>query len=172
MGSFVILLLTLVLQAPPGESNPEQARQQVERLMNAGLPFAEKMLAEHGEFEPFGAVMLQKGLIQAVGTEEVPESVPTEQILAGLIEGLELGAEQGEYRAVATFAMVELRDPGRDRIVSAVHVALEHQDGLCIDVYYPTVLEGDSIVLGQSFAGRRHGVIFTRCNETPTSEPG
>jgi hypothetical protein len=143
--------------------DPDRAKQQAERVMNAGLPFAEKMLAEHSEFAPFGAVMLPHGLIQTLGASDDRETVPTEEIFEKLQDGLREGAQQQRYIAIATFAMVELRNPRGGEMLTAVHVALEHHDGYCVDVFYPTVLRGDTLVLGDSFGRKREGTLFESC---------
>jgi len=148
---------------PESNVDPARVKRQAERVMNAGLPFAEKMLAEHSEFAPFGAVMLPQGLIQTVGANDRREQAPTEEIYEQLQAGLREGVVQQAHIAVATFAMVELRDPGSGEMLTAVHVALEHRDGYCVDVFYPTVLRGEILVLGESFAGKRDGTYFDSC---------
>jgi hypothetical protein len=176
-----VLALLLLLVAPaspddrtsPQDGPPEpRGRRQVERVMNAGLPFAEKLLAEKGEFAPFGAVMLPTGLIQNVGTEPPDAEASTETLYAELLDALRAGSESEDYRVVATFAMVELRDPADGRIVSAVHVGLEHRDGYCVDIYYPTLLRGEQVILGESIAVRREGLIFDSCNDERTPDDG
>jgi hypothetical protein len=131
--------------------------------MNAGLPFAEKMLAEHGEFIPFGAVMLPEGLIQTVGTDTGGGDAPVEQLYEKLSVGLRQGAEDGLYQVIATFVLVQLRNPEDGKPISAVRVALEHRSGYCVDVYYPTVKRGEILVLGDPVAGRRSGEFFESC---------
>jgi hypothetical protein len=168
-GIFIVLIASFAFAsddpASPPESNvdPERMQRQAQRVMNAGLPFAEKMLAEHSEFAPFGAVMLPQGLIQTVGANDRREEVPTEEIYEQLQDGLREGAAEQSYIAIATFVMVELRDPRSGEMLTAVHVALEHQDGYCVDVFYPTLLRGEILVLGDSFAGKRDGAFFDSC---------
>ena len=88
---------------------------------------------------------------------------PTEEIYEQLQDVLREGAADRTYIAIATFAMVELRDPRSGEMLTAVHVALEHRDGYCVDVFYPTVLRGEILVLGESFAGKRDGAYFDSC---------
>ena len=124
-------LLSLALQGsadPPTspvdpDESPVRAKSQAERVMNAGLPFAERMLAQHGEFPPFGAAMLPDGLIQTLGLDEGTDEQPIEEFYAQLADGLREGAQSGAYKAVATFAMVELRNPADGEVVTVVHVA-------------------------------------------------
>lgn len=168
--------LLLVAQAPSvadGGDDAPRARRQVERLMNAGLPFAEKMLAERGEFFPFGAVLLSEGKIRTVGAGDAGDDASSAEVYERLIDGIREGAGAREYRAAAVFALVELRDPADGALISAVHVALEHESGYCVDVYYPTVVESGTLVLGEAFAGRRSGTFFESCDRAaPSSSAG
>ena len=163
-------MLGAVAQQVPIDSSPvgddeaaDRAKRQVERAMNAGLPFAEKMLADHGEFAPFGAVMLPEGLIQTVGTDTRDGDAPVEELYQRLSSGLRRGAESGAYQAIATFVLVQMRKPDDGEIISVVRVALEHRSGYCVDVYYPTVKRGEILTLGDPVAGKRTGEFFEAC---------
>ncbi len=46
------------------------AKQESEKLMNAVLPLAEKMLRQYGEFYPYGGYMRQDGTIVDVGADD------------------------------------------------------------------------------------------------------
>ena len=148
----------------PGESDAssDAAQKEVERVLNAGLPFAERILDAKGEFAPFGAVMLEKGLIQTL-TPDSADNATSESMLQSLVIGLRRGANSGDYRAVGIFAMVEMRDPKGEGTFSAVHVGLESRDGYCVDVYYPVVLRGEGLVLDDPVAGKRSGTFFGSC---------
>jgi len=146
----------------PVEEPSAEVRRQARRLMNAGLPFAEKMLAEHGQFFPFGTVMLPDGLIRVVGAVENLEQ-PPETLYEQMLERMREGASDGSFRAAATFTNVAMRHPEDDRSIAAVHVALEHRDGYCVDIFFPIERRGDTVELGASFAGRRAGTFFDAC---------
>ena len=148
------------------EEPPAVARRQAQRLMNAGLPFAEKMLAEHGRFFPFGTVMLPDGLIRAVGATEDLEQAPDE-LYRNMLQALRAGAGDGSFAAAATFANVEMQHPD-GRTITAVHVALEHRAGYCVDIYFPVERTGETVGLGESFAALRAGTLFDAC-KTPAS---
>ena len=49
------------------EAAISDAKVDAETLLNSALPFAEKMLSEHGEFYPFGEAMKPDGQIVSVG---------------------------------------------------------------------------------------------------------
>ena len=112
---------------------------------------------------PFGAVMLPDGLIRAVGAAEDLEQ-PPEALYERMVEGLRAGAADGSYRAAAMFTNVAMEHPDDGRSIAAVHVALEHRDGYCIDVFFPIDRRGDVVELGDSFAAPRTGTLFPSCN--------
>ena len=171
MSLSVLWILSLALQVSPGldppatrEESSASPKREVERVMNTGLPFAERTIAEQREFVPFGAVMRSDGLIQVVGTERTRQKEPIERTYKRLLEALQEGADSGAYKVVATFVLVELPDPQTSEPVNAVHVALENRDGYCVDVYYPIVQRDEELALGEAFAGKRSGVFFSSCN--------
>ena len=92
MGSrLAALIVAVVLTAIPVpaqdvDRSPRKRspKREVEALMSEGLPFAEKMLGEHGEFFPFGAVMLPSGLVRMVGAFDEREQPAPEEVLAFL----------------------------------------------------------------------------------------
>ncbi len=160
---FVALSVQSDYPSSPVEPEPDETsnqQRQVERLMNAGLPFAEKMLSEHGEFMPFGAVMLPEGKIQTVGADDGGVASSAEELYEALVRGLKQGAVDGSYRATATFVNVRMRNPADGETIEALHVALEHESGYCVDVFYPLIRDGETAGLGESFAGRRVGTFF------------
>ena len=53
------------------------AKADCEVLLNAVLPFAEKMLGEHGEFSPYGGAMRPNGeIISVSGYDGVAKGLP------------------------------------------------------------------------------------------------
>src|SRR5438034_1717468 len=68
----VCVILTL------GATPVPTAKSQCEELLNVVLPFAEKMLAAHGEFYPFGASMTLDGQIVQVAAYDGREHPPSQ----------------------------------------------------------------------------------------------
>ena len=60
-----LLLLIAVSLSVRGQAVPE-AKAECEALLNEAMPFAEKMLREHGEFYPYGYEMNATGDIKLV----------------------------------------------------------------------------------------------------------
>lgn len=108
----------------------------VEELMNAGIPFAEQMLREHGEFFPFAVARRDDGTITAVATAEAEEQPEAAEVLEQVTLALRQGAEAGDYVATAVFVDVTAA-LGEDEETDAVRAGLEHQEGYCVTVLFP-----------------------------------
>ena len=46
-----------------------------------------------------------------------------------------------------------------------LHVALEHREGYCVDIFFPIERSGETLGLGESFAGLRQGTLFEACKK-------
>ncbi|MHB1413270.1 MAG: hypothetical protein ACYCXE_07980, partial [Thermoleophilia bacterium] len=46
---------------PAADRNEERAEHELEQLLNAVIPLAQRMLARHGQFYPFAAAVKQDG---------------------------------------------------------------------------------------------------------------
>jgi hypothetical protein len=150
--------------APGAPAARDRAKQCVEQLMSEGLPFAEKLLREDGEFLPFGALRVREGPIRIVGAPSDDELPDAGNVLERLLSDMRQGAQRREYEAIAVFANVEIPRPGDGKVVSAVFVGLEHQDGYCADVFFPYTRSEGRVELGTSFAGFREGSVFGSCD--------
>ena len=138
---------------------------QVELLMNEGVPFAERMLSEHGEFYPFGVVMTAEATIVHVGAKDGREHPPSQAVLDLLLNHMKASAADGRYRAIAAFFDVRVQRPGARVKTDAIQVGLEHQEGYCADVFFPYSIEKGSVRFGEIFAQRRTGTVFEGCKD-------
>jgi hypothetical protein len=59
--TILLLTLTMLYSEAFGAQTVATPKAECETLMNAALPFAEKMLKEHGEFFPYGAALKATG---------------------------------------------------------------------------------------------------------------
>lgn len=109
----------------------------VEKLLDAFLPFAEKMLAQHGEFLPFGGAMKPSGEIESVAAHDGREQPPSQDVIDLLAEGLQRGAAAGEYIATAIVYDVRVRPPGQADVTDAIAAELEHQGGYAVITVFP-----------------------------------
>jgi hypothetical protein len=130
-------------------------RDELDALLNAVLPFAERMLRQHGDFYPFGATIGRDGKIALIQPslgedEEIPE--PPE-IVHVLYQGLRDKALRGEIRGGAVCANVSMRHDGKDEETDAVRVSLDHAKHEPVDVFQPYVIEPSGDVLFGEIVG-------------------
>lgn len=132
----------------------------VEELLNAGIPFAEQMLREHGEFFPFAVARREDGSVTAVAVSEEEENPAATEVLEKVRHALRHGAEAGEYIATAVFVDV-LASLSEDEKTDAVRADLEHQEGYCVAVLFPYERAGDgTVTFGELVVTEHHPVVF------------
>ena len=113
------------------------SRADFDTLINLVLPFAQRMLATHGEFHPFGAVLASEGearLVSGVTEEDHPDSA---DVARRLLEALRERVGKREVRATAVSTDVRIRHPDTGVESDAIEVALEHLDDEAPNVYLP-----------------------------------
>lgn len=138
-------------------------KEEVEELMNAGLPLAERMLREHGEFYPYAVIRKSDGEIVHVGAQDKSTARPASSTLIDILEeAIRRQAEAGELAATALFFDVLVKPPGGESKGDAIQIALEHRSGYGADVYFPYVLatRNGEIAFGSQFAQGRSRTIF------------
>ena len=113
-----------------------------EKLMTAMLPFAEKMLRQHGEFFPFGGALDKRGEVVTVGGTDGREQPPSADVIRLLKEGFVQGAKSGKYRATALIYDVRVMLPSNGQKSDAIAVALNHRDHYSVVVMFPYQLTG------------------------------
>ena len=146
---------------PPAKEAQLTPKQDCERVMNAALPFAERMLQEHGEFFPYAAAMEPAGTIVDVAASMDSEHPPSEAVLAKLVAALHAGATRGQYSAIAIVHDVRLTPPAPG-FVDAIHVGLEHRSGYAVDLLVPyRRTESGRLETGEIIGTARVPQVFT-----------
>ena len=112
------------------ESASQEAQDDLDGLLDAALPFAQDMLAEHGEFFPYAMSLSTDGEEAIVagdpGTGERPAST---DVLSVLVSGLR--AQRERLRALVILSDVRL--DGAD----AIRAELEHREGQAMAIFLP-----------------------------------
>ncbi len=136
--------------------------EEVELLLNEGIPFALEMLDKYGEFYPFAlALDAQDAPIQVAidPGEQHPEST---QVLALLQEAMQKGAASGDYKATALVVDVTLQGGKEGESTDAIQVGLEHNSGYCVNVFLPYGKdEKGEFTFGELLASPREGTVFS-----------
>jgi len=111
------------------ETTTQQTQDDFDQLINAVLPWAQALLAKHGEFYPFGAVTTADGAVHATAAELGDEHPVSADVLDNLYAGAR--SEADAIRAVAFIADV------RTETGDAIRVELEAAEGVAIQVVLP-----------------------------------
>jgi hypothetical protein len=108
----------------------QNAQDDLDGLLDAVLPFAEKLIGTYGEFYPFGAAVSHAGESAMTAADPgLGENPPSAEVLTALYE--EARASAGGLRAVAFVA--DVWASGSD----AVRVELEHREGVAVLILVP-----------------------------------
>ena len=130
-------------------------------LKDALMPVAKRMLAEHGEFFPYGALMKLDGEIVNCSPYDGDEHPPSKKLIDILTQDFQLSAAKGEIRAAGICCDVRVATPEHPEKIDAVQFALEHQNGEAVDVFLPYDLDSSGEVrYGALFAARRDKQFF------------
>ncbi|KHL58667.1 MULTISPECIES: hypothetical protein [Xanthomonas] len=120
-------------------------KKDAERLMAELLGFAKKMLAQHGEFHPFGAYLSDSGEIVQVGVEGGSAREKAARIEASFRDL----AARGGVRVFGVATNIDLA-AGEGRVADAIQIFLEHRDGYCADVFFRYELDEGLTILETS----------------------
>ena len=135
-------------------------KQEIQLLLNYLLPFAERMLSEHGEFYPDAATMDAGGEVEAVSAagDERPD---VGELLATIHTELRERAAAGAIRASGIAADVTLTDPDSGEVTDAVQLELDHAETEAVDVYVPYTSGDDGVKFGELVAASGQAPIFS-----------
>jgi hypothetical protein len=132
-----------------------------ELLMRTIIPFAKKMLKEHGEFSPYGGVLLPDKKIVDVAARERGQHYPKPTVLIGILEdGFKKRASGNEIIACGIVFDGRIVPPGESHKWDAIQINLEHVDGYSAEVFFPYRKNHDAIEYGNIFSQRGEAKIF------------
>ena len=130
-------------------------------LMNELVPFAERMLREHGEFHPFGGKIIGDGRIVHIGADD-GEDLPAGQDLIDLMmSAFREEARTDDLQATAIVANVLATPPEHDQMKDTIQIILNHREGYSAQVFIPYTL-GEEIQFGTMFACADDNGVFAR----------
>lgn len=136
-------------------------KQESERLMNAVLPLAEKMLRLYGEFYPYGGYMKLDGTIVDIGVQDPDTDRPkSKDLLYILRSSFREMAETNQCKAVAIVFAVSVKLPRSNRESDAIEVCVEHAEGYSAEVFFPYQIKNKEIVYDETFAQAGKREIF------------
>jgi len=113
------------------------AKTDFDQLLNTLIPFAQEMIAKHGEFFPFGSSIGMDGKIHIDNPYEDNNS-PTSQLIIDLItQAFRRSALDGKIRAAGICYDVRTIPPGKNKKTDAIWISLEQRTGEAVDVIVP-----------------------------------
>ncbi|MFO0874139.1 MAG: hypothetical protein U0575_09230 [Phycisphaerales bacterium] len=139
------------------------AHPDLDNLMNALLPFAQQMLAKHGEFYPYGSTMTTGGEIVSQAAYDGDDHPQSQPLIERMTQAFRAMAASGEIRAAGICYDVRTIPPGQTEKTDAICLGLEHQTGQSVSVFLP-YKKGwfGKIRYGELFATRRDAEIFVQ----------
>ncbi len=135
--------------------------EEIQELLGALLPHAERMLSEHGEFYPYAMTLDSDGAIEPVAPSIESDDPDVGDVLVALHNDLREQAAEGSIRASGIAADVTLTDPDSGVTTDAVQLELDHADGDAVDIYVPYETEGEGIKFGELVAAEGREPVFT-----------
>ena len=133
---------------------------EIQEILSFLLPYAERMLNEHGEFYPYAAALGADGELNAVATDVDDDSPDVGEVLLALHVGLRERAAEGAIRASGIAADVTLTDPDSGETTDAVQVELDHADADAVDIFVPYETEDEGIKFGELVAAEGREPVF------------
>lgn len=146
------------MQSPA--SDAASPKEECEKLMTDVLPFAEKMLKEHGEFYPYGGAMRPSGEIVYVAGYDGTEHPPSMEVIKLIREGFIQSGRSGEYKATALIYDVRVVLPNTGQKSDAIAVSLNHKANYSVVVFFPYQLREGVLNVSEPFAERGAADVF------------
>ena len=107
------------------------------RLVDDLLPFAEKMLREHKEFLPFGGHMKPDGEIVWEGAYNGDDLPLSQDLIDILHDSHRVMAEQHLIKACAVLYDIRTIPPGKSKKQDAICAAADSRDGISVHFVFP-----------------------------------
>ena len=135
----------------------------LDALLNDLLPFAERMLAEHREFYPFGGSITPDGRHISTGAKGSSDRPKSQELVDIMANEFRSQASEGKIRAAGICFDVRVVPPGRVDKTDAIQLALEREGGDAVDVFVPYAqLSDGEFTYGELFACERIPTLFVQ----------
>jgi hypothetical protein len=136
------------------------AHSDLQALFDTLLPFTQKLLSEHGGFNPWAATMSSTGEIQWIGADNGEEFPHAQVLIDMLTETFQRQSTRGVFRAIGICYDARVVPPGQSDKSDAVCCSLEHVSGEAIDVFVPYTKADDGIRYAEIFSVHRAARFF------------
>ena len=142
-------------------ANPKE---EAEALVYDILPLAKKMLAEEGEFHPYGGFIRATGEIVHIAASDAGTDCPRAADLIDFMKrDFKKRAMANEIVAAAIVFDVRVSPPGEIEKSDAIQVNVEHSGSYCAEVFFPYWGSRDGeLSFGNPFAQAGTRSLFVR----------
>ena len=158
--SLFVALITSLFATISFGTDMTTPKEEAQLLVDELLPFAEKMLSEHGEFFPFGAHITADGKIEFDAASDGSEHPLSNTIIQLLHDAMAQGAKTGKIRCSGIAYDARVIPPGSSEKSDAVIIELEHKESYNVKVAFPYKLTGKSAQFSQPFAMPGNHLVF------------
>jgi hypothetical protein len=158
----LLLSMFVLFAAGAKGQSVSDPKAECEGLMNTALPFAEQMLARHGEFYPYGQALTLDGRVVAVAVYDGQENPPAADVIRLLKQAFVMEAKKGKYRATALVYDVRVTIPSSGVKSDAIAVSLNHKEHYSVVVFFPYRIEGGKVIRDQVFADKGESDVFNQ----------
>lgn len=135
-----------------------------EMLLGALMPFAEQMLAEHGEFYPFAASMSPLGecRMEAIADDIDDDDHPRPaELIEKFVEQFRSRSQSGEFKATAIVYDSLTVPPGKSEKQDTVICAVDHQDNFSAKICFPYAIADGKVGMEDPYAAAGDNRIFS-----------
>ena len=136
-------------------------------MLEAAFPFAEQMLAEHGEFFPYGAKLLTDGRCLSVAVDVGSDQPDVQQVIDALRQAFIAAADDRNVLATALITDAKIRNATDGTMGDAVVVHFDHRADYSIRLNVPYRLIGNGVVFDEAFMQPGDGAIFPAGTSRP-----
>ncbi|MCU0660173.1 MAG: hypothetical protein MUD00_00970 [Candidatus Pacebacteria bacterium] len=112
----------------------EKERTQLDKLLNALVPFAQKMLIQHGEFYPFGMYLNSKDEIVAVENDFLEKHPTPKEVIDSLMQSFQVKKQEHDLHAFGIAFNANLYAGNTD---GAISIHLEDAENKVISATLP-----------------------------------
>jgi hypothetical protein len=135
----------------------------LDALLNDLLPFAQRMLAEQGEFYPFGCSITPDGRHISIGAKGSSDHPKSQELIDIMTSEFRRQASERKIRAAGICFDVRVVPPGHVDKTDAIQLALERDGGDAVDVFVPYAQLSDrEFTYGELFACERTPTLFVQ----------
>lgn len=157
---FLLIIISLCYSLIATAQDVTSPEADCDKLLNATLPFAEKMLKAHGEFFPYGAALNFRDEIVHVAGYDGRERPPSKDVILFIKNVFLQKAKLDGYKATALVYDARIVLPSTGNKSDAIVISLNHLNDYSVKVIFPYVLSDGQLIIGEEYVERGEADVF------------